>query len=66
LRKSAPRERLSVSERVILIQRDAPPAGANWLPAASAEFYLILRLYQPSAAFLENRYEIPAVRNLDC
>ncbi|CAE6910751.1 hypothetical protein R69608_03505 [Paraburkholderia nemoris] len=49
----------------ILIQHDAPPVEANWLPAPSAQFYLILRLYQPAAAFLENRYEIPAVRNLN-
>jgi Uncharacterized conserved protein len=50
----------------ILIQHDAPAVEANWLPAPSARFYLILRLYQPGAAFLENRYEIPAVRNLNC
>ena len=46
---------------VVHIQADAPPEGANWLPAPPEPFYLTLRLYQPRATHLDLRYEYPPV-----
>lgn len=44
---------------------DRPPAGpelTNWLPAPdNAPFFLILRLYLPSAIVLDGTWEPPAV-----
>ena len=49
----------------IRIQADDPGAGHNWLPApADDAFYLVLRLYQPRARHLENRFDYPPVRRL--
>jgi hypothetical protein len=36
---------------VIPIGHARPAEDANWLPAPSSHFYLILRLYHPSEAF---------------
>lgn len=49
----------------ISIGHHAPPDISNWLPAPPAPFYLILRLYHPSAAFIAGQYVIPAVRRID-
>lgn len=50
----------------IAIQADDPGPGRNWLPAPADEaFYLVLRLYQPRRAHLENTYPYPPVRRLD-
>jgi len=39
--------------------------AANWLPAPKGDFYLTLRLYQPSEDVLSGRYTLPEVRRLD-
>jgi hypothetical protein len=42
------------------LQHDAPSVAAqraNWLPAPSGSFHLILRLYQPRAAALDGRWK---------
>lgn len=44
--------------------RPADEAAANWLPAPDGPFYLILRLYHPSAGFMAGQYTIPAVRRI--
>lgn len=47
----------------IPIQRDRPDgeAAANWLPAPKGDFYVILRLYQPSDEILDGGYPLPQV-----
>ena len=50
---------------VIPIGHGRPEAEANWLPAPAGRFYLILRLYHPSPAFMAGQYAIPAVVRLD-
>ncbi|RJF95537.1 DUF1254 domain-containing protein [Noviherbaspirillum saxi] len=50
---------------VITISHEAPADTANWLPAPSGPFYLILRLYHPSAGFIAGQYVIPAVSRID-
>jgi hypothetical protein len=49
----------------LTISHEAPADTANWLPAPSGPFYLILRLYHPSAGFIRGEYVIPAVRRID-
>ncbi|UBM07337.1 DUF1254 domain-containing protein [Cupriavidus metallidurans] len=49
---------------VIPIGHARPAEDANWLPAPSSHFYLILRLYHPSEAFRAGQYTIPAVRRV--
>ncbi len=34
-------------------------AAANWLPAPEGDFYVILRLYQPSPAILDDEWQLP-------
>jgi hypothetical protein len=48
----------------ITIQSDSPEgdAAANWLPAPKGEFYVILRMYQPSTEVLDGTYELPQVK----
>jgi hypothetical protein len=36
-----------------------PAAEVNWLPAPPGDFYVILRLYQPTAAILDGTYPLP-------
>lgn len=36
-------------------------ASVNWLPAPKGEFYVILRLYQPSDAILDGTWQLPQV-----
>jgi len=49
---------------VITVGHARPREDANWLPAPDGNFYLILRLYHPSAAFMAGQYTIPAVQRI--
>jgi hypothetical protein len=46
----------------------APPVDAstrsNWLPAPDGLFYIMLRIYIPSAAHLEQRFHYPPIRRV--
>ena len=33
----------------------------NWLPAPTADFYVMLRLYQPNDAILDGSWQLPQV-----
>lgn len=46
---------------VVSIRADPPADQSNWLPAPKGNFYLILRLYQPSDAILNGTYQLPQV-----
>jgi len=49
----------------IRMQAHDPGEGVNWLPAPAGErFYVILRLYQPRAEHLDERFIYPAVQRL--
>jgi hypothetical protein len=51
----------------IVMQRDEPHSPgerANWLPAPAGDFRPILRMYEPSAAVFDGRYELPPVVRL--
>ncbi|TXR46877.1 DUF1254 domain-containing protein [Phyllobacterium endophyticum] len=44
----------------IAVQNEKPDdADVNWLPAAKGDFYVILRMYQPSDAVLDGTYQMP-------
>lgn len=47
----------------------APPADpacrGNWLPAPTGPFYVVLRLYIPAAAHLDNRFAYPPLRRVE-
>ncbi|MEZ0600881.1 DUF1254 domain-containing protein [Paraburkholderia sp. IW21] len=47
-----------------------PPVDAstrsNWLPAPNGLFYIMLRIYIPGAAHLEQRFRYPPVRRVEC
>lgn len=46
----------------ICIQHDQPTdSECNWLPAPEDDFYLHIRLYEPTQAVLENEYPMPQV-----
>ena len=47
----------------IAIQNEKPDQATdvNWLPAPTSDFYVILRLYQPSDAILDGTYQLPQV-----
>lgn len=49
---------------VITIQHARPADESNWLPAPEGNFYLILRLYHPTAGFIAGQYRIPAVQRI--
>jgi hypothetical protein len=50
----------------IRIQATDPGTGNNWLPAPANEaFYLTLRLYQPRADHLDNRFVYPALERVE-
>ncbi len=34
---------------------------ANWLPAPTGRFYLVLRLYMPQKAILDDTYHYPRI-----
>jgi len=40
-------------------------AAANWLPAPTGPFMLVMRAYQPRAEVLDGRFQMPAVQRLD-
>lgn len=49
----------------IHIQQTKPKGkGANWLPAPTGRFYVVLRLYVPTADYLAGKYKIPGIRRL--
>jgi len=48
----------------IVVGHARPEHEANWLPAPAGTFYLILRLYHPTAHFIAGQYTIPAVRRI--
>jgi hypothetical protein len=49
----------------IVISRDNPDGGVNWLPApANGPFTLILRAYAPGEAILKRSYRPPALETL--
>jgi hypothetical protein len=45
----------------IAVQNEQPDQASdvNWLPAPKGDFYVILRLYQPSDAILNESYPMP-------
>ncbi|GAX57459.1 hypothetical protein AQJ27_44225 [Streptomyces olivochromogenes] len=50
----------------LLIQNDEPSEGqANWLPASTGFFILVLRTYQPGKALLDGSYEMPPITTAD-
>lgn len=47
------------------LQQTQPAAGkANWLPAPKGRFYLVLRLYNPTDAYLSGAYEVPGIKKV--
>jgi hypothetical protein len=54
-------QRSSDGSLTIPIQAAEPKGenAANWLPAPKGNFYVILRLYQPSDEILNGSYELP-------
>lgn len=49
----------------IQAQSPAGDAAANWLPAPKGDFYVMLRLYQPSEEILSGAYQLPQVRKVN-
>lgn len=50
----------------IYIQNTAPAGWeSNWLPAPSGEFILWLRVYMPSTAVLEGKYNVPPIAEVN-
>jgi hypothetical protein len=49
----------------ILIQHRAPENVANWLPAPSGAFQLILRTYQPDESVLSRAYKVPELVRIE-
>ena len=45
----------------IQVEKPTDANAANWLPAPKGDFYLLLRLYQPSDAILSGSYQLPQV-----
>ncbi|VWX61845.1 conserved hypothetical protein [Burkholderiales bacterium 8X] len=49
----------------IRLQADDPGSDQNWLPSPPGEqFYVVLRLYQPQAIHLEDRFAYPPLRRV--
>ena len=49
----------------ICIQNEQPKDnGCNWLPAPEDDFYLHMRLYEPTQAVLNNTYPLPQVERV--
>ena len=51
----------------IAVQNEPPDqaANVNWLPAPKGDFYVILRLYQPSDAILDGSYKLPQMKRIN-
>ena len=52
----------------IVMQADEPSEPgrrANWLPTPAGGFRPILRMYEPGAAVLDGRFELPPIRRVD-
>lgn len=47
----------------IAIQNEQPAQATdtNWLPAPAGDFYVILRMYQPTDAILDGTWQLPQV-----
>ncbi|USR98160.1 DUF1214 domain-containing protein [Aliivibrio fischeri ATCC 7744 = JCM 18803 = DSM 507] len=46
----------------VCIQNNKPTdTNCNWLPAPKDDFYLHMRLYEPTQAVLDNAYKLPQV-----
>lgn len=45
----------------ITLSHKKPSAKENWLPVPEGEFYLLLRLYQPSESILDGTYQLPTI-----
>lgn len=50
--------------RDILIQNDRPQDAANWLPAPSGNFALMMRAYLPRPEMLDGRFRYPGIERL--
>lgn len=48
----------------ILLQHEEPMEGVNWMPVPAGNFAAIMRLYEPSAAALNNEYLLPRIEKL--
>lgn len=48
----------------ICLNNNDPGSEKNWLPLPEGEFYLLLRLYQPSEEVLNGTYELPSVKEI--
>ncbi len=49
----------------ILVQKDPPPDAANWLPAPSGNFALMMRAYLPRPEMLDGRFRYPGIERLE-
>lgn len=50
----------------LALQHEAPTeSGANWLPVPDGMFMLVMRLYEPAPAALDNSYLLPRVEKLE-
>lgn len=49
----------------ILVQKDRPQGAANWLPAPSGNFALMMRAYLPRPEMLDGRFRYPGIERLD-
>jgi hypothetical protein len=51
----------------IAVQNERPgeAANVNWLPAPKGDFYMILRLYQPSDTILNGTYQLPQMTRIN-
>jgi len=49
----------------ILVQKDLPQDAANWLPAPSGNFALMMRAYLPRPEMLDGRFRYPGIERLE-
>ena len=49
----------------ILVQREHPQNAANWLPAPSGNFALMMRAYLPRPEMLDGRFRYPGIDRLE-
>jgi len=45
--------------------RTSGDSAPNWLPAPKGDFYVILRMYQPSDDILNGKYQLPQLRKVN-